>query len=184
MTTARRRRNDHQCDRIRADGPVADCWKLLLEEQQPERSIALSAARSAVSGRHQRDVRRIAPSRQSVKLGYARPFGGHHAIAMDGAARRRGQCPKPRATSCAGGAQRRGIDGAEHSSRIDCVMSALRWRERQNYARRQRAQSDVSRGKRPGRERPSGPRRGPRGRSWRGVAHAPQAITIASSGAA
>jgi len=38
------------------------------------------------------------------------------------------------------GAQRRGIDHAEHSSRIDCVMAGLGWRERQNYARRQRAQ--------------------------------------------
>ena len=87
-----------------------------------------------MSRRHRRDVRRIAPLRGSVKLGHARPFGGHHAIAKDRAARRRGQCPKPRATSRAVGAQRRGIDGAEHSSRIDCVMAALRLRERQNYA--------------------------------------------------
>ena len=100
-------------------------------------------------------------------------FGGHHAIAKDRAAQRRGQCPKPRARSRAGGAQRRGIDGAEHSSRVDWVMAALVWRERQNYARRQRAQSDPSRAKRPGRERPSGPRCGPRGKSWRGVAHVP-----------
>jgi len=39
----------------------------------------------------------------------------------------------------AGGAQRRGIDGAEHSPRIDCVMAAIRpandtERARRNYA--------------------------------------------------
>ena len=39
------------------------------------------------------------------------------------AARRRGQCPKPRRIAIAVGAQRRGIDGAEHSAKIKRVMA-------------------------------------------------------------
>ena len=39
------------------------------------------------------------------------------------AARRRGQCPKPRRIAIAVGAQRRGIDGAEHSAKIERVMA-------------------------------------------------------------
>ena len=87
--------------------------------------------------------------------------------------------PEAARASRAGGAQRRGIDDAESASRIDCVMSALRLSVNdKNCECRQRAQSDVSSARRPGRERPSGPRCGPRGTSWRGVAHVPIAFTV------
>jgi hypothetical protein len=126
-----------------------------------------------VSRRHRRAVRRIARFKGSVKLGHARPVDGHHAIAMDGAARRRGQCPKPRAPSGAVGAQRRGIDGAEHSSRIDGVMSALPWCGRRTWRTPAAYTNPCLNAAGPGRERPSGPQRGPRGPSGRGVAHVP-----------
>ena len=45
-------------------------------------------------------------------------------IEKDRAARRRGQCPKPRRFVIAVGAHRRGIDGAEHSAKIERVMAA------------------------------------------------------------
>ena len=84
------------------------------------------ATRSVVSGRHQRDVRRIAPRRKRPSNSAVRDHSsGHHAIAKT-ALRGGAVNARSRAHSRAGGAQRRGIDGAEHSSRIGCVMSALR----------------------------------------------------------
>jgi len=55
----------------------------------------------------------------------SQPFERHHATSQDCAARRRGQCPKPRTFASAVGAQRRGIDGAEHSARMARVMPVV-----------------------------------------------------------
>lgn len=75
-----------------------------------------------VSSRHQRDARRI---RLAGILRQRQPFTsaiqvGHHANARQRAARRRGQCPKPRHDDCAVGAQRRGI-GPRRAQRDDPV---------------------------------------------------------------
>lgn len=147
----------------------------MLEEQQPERApyCATRCAEDSVNG-HWRDVRRIAPAASAVKLNQT-TFGGHHVAARNGAARRRGQCPKPRENHVAVGAQRRGIDGAEHSSKIDRVMAAIsRIKSGTVRATLRRQSQDISRcdsTPQPGRERPLGPSSG----SGKGVAHVPAA---------
>jgi hypothetical protein len=55
------------------------------------------------------------------------------------AARRRGQCPKPRRIAIAVGAQRRGIDGAEHSAKIKRVMAGRFKRPRRRHSRHENA---------------------------------------------
>lgn len=76
-----------------------------------------------MSSRHQRDAHRlrlveILRQRQPLKV-------DHHVNARQRAARRRCQCPKPRHEHCAVGAQRRDIDGDEHSARIQYVMADM-----------------------------------------------------------
>ena len=74
-----------------------------------------------MSSRHLRDIRRLRPEEISRQR---QPFKvGHHVNARERAARRRGQCPKPRHEDCAVGASRRGIDRDEHSATIRYVMA-------------------------------------------------------------
>ena len=70
--------------------------------------------------RHQRDTRRIRPPRIGVKLNHTPAIT---SLPRHRAARRRGQCPKPRTFAVAVGAQRRSIDGAEHSAILIDVMA-------------------------------------------------------------
>lgn len=79
------------------------------------------AMRRRCRGRHQRDARRI---RLSEDPRQSHPFAGPSRKCQGRAARRRGQCPKPRPFLVrAGGAKRRGIDGAEHSAILFDVMA-------------------------------------------------------------
>jgi len=74
------------------------------------------------------------PSNSTICDGRGQTPPGHHASANPGAARRRRQGPKPRTCIRAVGAQRRGLDGAEHSSILGRVMAGRETRVRRGHA--------------------------------------------------
>ena len=143
------------------------------------------------------DAERCQTDTSEISAGYARKkwpvklsqLGNgredHRVDSEHRAARRRGQCPKPRMHARAVGAERRGIDGAEHSSRIGSRWPSEMLRDRNDGSRqigsrsfprpKPRSESRAETDTQPGRERPSGTAPGRGTGAKRGVAHAPAA---------
>jgi len=103
----------------------AACWFVRMSAAigilgMPPQRAPHWAMRRWCRGRHQRYLQNTpAETPRQTQPSDPRPSRS----CQGSAARRRGQCPKPRRIAIAVGAQRRGIDGAEHSAKIERVMA-------------------------------------------------------------